>query len=199
MPSLVKPERASISRTIVAFRGRPWAVCVRLHGQHRTLGSPARLDSRPGYTRLDGRRALGTRDAGPRSAGGGAGARAGRSLHAPAEPPGSATSVGPRGRPDAPPEAVHQPQRHRAHLRRDRHHGTRNGLHPRQSPGQAVRDHRRSPPRHHHGRRGRPIWRSAWAWMPVDRTKGLFRLAWVVVSLIGLVALVGASILVILA
>lgn len=43
------------------------------------------------------------------------------------------------------------------------------------------------------------IWRSAWAWMPVDRTKGLFRLAWVVVSLIGLAALVGASILVILA
>lgn len=24
------------------------------------------------------------------------------------------------------------------------------------------------------------IWRSAWAWMPVDRGKGLFRLAWVV-------------------
>jgi hypothetical protein len=43
------------------------------------------------------------------------------------------------------------------------------------------------------------IWRSAWAWMPVDRTKGLFRLAWVAVSLIGLVALVCASILVILA
>ena len=34
------------------------------------------------------------------------------------------------------------------------------------------------------------IWRSAWAWMPVDRTKGLFRLAWVVVSLVGLAALV---------
>jgi hypothetical protein len=43
------------------------------------------------------------------------------------------------------------------------------------------------------------IWRSAWAWMPVDRTKGLFRLAWVAVSLIGLAALVAASILVILA
>ena len=27
------------------------------------------------------------------------------------------------------------------------------------------------------------IWRSAWAWMPVDRGKGLFRLAWVAVSL----------------
>ncbi len=43
------------------------------------------------------------------------------------------------------------------------------------------------------------IWRSAWAWMPVDRTKGAFRLAWVMVSLVGLVALVGASILVIVA
>jgi hypothetical protein len=43
------------------------------------------------------------------------------------------------------------------------------------------------------------IWRSAWAWMPIDRGKGLFRLAWVAVSIIGLVALVGASILVLLA
>src|SRR6478735_7590859 len=42
------------------------------------------------------------------------------------------------------------------------------------------------------------IWRSAWAWMDVDRGKGLFRLAWVVVSLVGLAALVAASILVIL-
>jgi hypothetical protein len=37
------------------------------------------------------------------------------------------------------------------------------------------------------------IWRSAWAWMPVDRTKGLFRLAWVVTSLVGLTALVTAA------
>jgi len=43
------------------------------------------------------------------------------------------------------------------------------------------------------------IWRSAWAWMPVDRTKGLFRLAWVAVSLIGLAALIAASLIVILA
>ncbi|TFG71473.1 MAG: hypothetical protein E4H22_04415 [Solirubrobacterales bacterium] len=43
------------------------------------------------------------------------------------------------------------------------------------------------------------IWRSAWAWMPVDRGRGLFRLAWVVVSVVGLVALIGASILVVLA
>ncbi len=37
------------------------------------------------------------------------------------------------------------------------------------------------------------IWRSAWAWMPVDRGKGLFRLAWVAVSLVGLAALVAAA------
>ncbi len=43
------------------------------------------------------------------------------------------------------------------------------------------------------------IWRSAWAWMPVDRTKGLFRLAWVIVSVIGLTALVLAALLVIVA
>jgi hypothetical protein len=43
------------------------------------------------------------------------------------------------------------------------------------------------------------IWRSAWAWMPVDRGKGLFRLAWVAVSIIGLTALVLASVVVLLA
>jgi hypothetical protein len=43
------------------------------------------------------------------------------------------------------------------------------------------------------------IWRSAWAWMSVDRGKGLFRLAWVVVTLIGLAALVAASVAVVLA
>ena len=43
------------------------------------------------------------------------------------------------------------------------------------------------------------IWRSAWAWMPIDRGKGLFRLAWVAVSLVGLAALIAASVLVILA
>src|SRR6187397_1544448 len=34
------------------------------------------------------------------------------------------------------------------------------------------------------------IWRSAWAWMPVDRRRGLFRLAWVGVSLIFLALIV---------
>jgi hypothetical protein len=43
------------------------------------------------------------------------------------------------------------------------------------------------------------IWRSAWAWMPVDRGKGLFRLAWVVVTIVGLTALVAAAVVVILA
>ena len=37
------------------------------------------------------------------------------------------------------------------------------------------------------------IWRSAWAWMPVDRGKGLFRLAWVAASLIGLGLLLTAA------
>ena len=43
------------------------------------------------------------------------------------------------------------------------------------------------------------IWRSAWAWMPVDRGKGWFRLAWVVVSIIGLTALLAAGLLVLTA
>ena len=43
------------------------------------------------------------------------------------------------------------------------------------------------------------IWRSARAWMPVDRAKGTFRLAWVAVSLVGLGALVVAAIAVLLA
>jgi hypothetical protein len=40
------------------------------------------------------------------------------------------------------------------------------------------------------------IWRAAWAWMPVDRNKGLFRLAWVVVSLVFLALIVAATVLV---
>jgi hypothetical protein len=43
------------------------------------------------------------------------------------------------------------------------------------------------------------IWRSAWAWMPVDRAKGLFRLAWVAASVVGLTALIAASVAVLLA
>jgi len=43
---------------------------------------------------------------------------------------------------------------------------------------------------------GLRIWRSAWAWMPVDRVKGLFRLCWIVVVIAGLVALVAATVIV---
>ena len=40
------------------------------------------------------------------------------------------------------------------------------------------------------------IWRSAWAWMPVDRGRGLFRLAWVCVSIVFLALIVAAVALV---
>jgi hypothetical protein len=40
------------------------------------------------------------------------------------------------------------------------------------------------------------IWRSAWAWMPVDRIKGIFRLCWVAAALVGLGALVVASLVI---
>jgi hypothetical protein len=43
------------------------------------------------------------------------------------------------------------------------------------------------------------IWRSAWAWMPVNPSRGLFRLAWVVASIVGLLALMAASLAAILA
>jgi hypothetical protein len=43
------------------------------------------------------------------------------------------------------------------------------------------------------------IWRSAWAWMPVDAGKGWFRLAWVAVSVIGLAGLVVAAVVALLA
>jgi hypothetical protein len=40
------------------------------------------------------------------------------------------------------------------------------------------------------------IWRSAWAWMPVNRGRGLFRLAWLLVSLVFLALIVAATVLV---
>jgi hypothetical protein len=43
------------------------------------------------------------------------------------------------------------------------------------------------------------IWRSAWAWMPVDRGKGLFRLSWVAASVVLLAVLVLITVLVLLA
>ena len=43
------------------------------------------------------------------------------------------------------------------------------------------------------------IWRSAWAWMAVNPTRGAFRLAWVAVSLVGLGGFVAAAMAVLLA
>jgi hypothetical protein len=43
------------------------------------------------------------------------------------------------------------------------------------------------------------IWRSAWAWMNVDRGRGLFRLTWVVAALIGLAAIAAALVFVLTA
>jgi hypothetical protein len=43
------------------------------------------------------------------------------------------------------------------------------------------------------------IWRSAWAWMPVDVSKGRFRLAWVGVAMILYALLVAAAWLVVAA
>jgi len=40
------------------------------------------------------------------------------------------------------------------------------------------------------------IWRSAWAWMPVDPNRGLFRLAWVAVAFMFLALIVAAVALV---
>ena len=40
------------------------------------------------------------------------------------------------------------------------------------------------------------IWRSAWAWMPVDRGRDLFRLAWLVVALVFLALIMVAVALV---
>jgi hypothetical protein len=39
------------------------------------------------------------------------------------------------------------------------------------------------------------IWRSAWAWMPVNRNRGLFRLAWLAASAIGILVFAAAAVL----
>ncbi len=39
------------------------------------------------------------------------------------------------------------------------------------------------------------IWRSAWAWMPLNRNRGLFRLAWLAAAAVGIVVFAGAAIL----
>ncbi|HKG55928.1 MAG TPA: hypothetical protein VKA85_01630, partial [Candidatus Limnocylindrales bacterium] len=43
------------------------------------------------------------------------------------------------------------------------------------------------------------IWRSAWAWMPVDRGRGLFRLAWLGVAGVLIAAVVTAAVVVLVA
>jgi hypothetical protein len=43
------------------------------------------------------------------------------------------------------------------------------------------------------------IWRSAWAWMPVNRGRGLFRLSWVLAGILGLAVFAGAGVLVLTA
>ena len=43
------------------------------------------------------------------------------------------------------------------------------------------------------------IWRSAWAWMPVNRGRGLFRLSWVAAGISGLLAIAAAATVVLLA
>jgi hypothetical protein len=43
------------------------------------------------------------------------------------------------------------------------------------------------------------IWRSAWTWMPVNRDRGLFRLAWVAAGVLGLVVIAAAAAIVLAA
>ncbi len=39
------------------------------------------------------------------------------------------------------------------------------------------------------------IWRSAWAWMPINRNRGLFRLAWLAASGLGILVFAAAAVL----
>ena len=43
------------------------------------------------------------------------------------------------------------------------------------------------------------IWRSAWAWMPVNRNRGLFRLGWLAAAGIGILVFAGAAVLALVA
>jgi len=43
------------------------------------------------------------------------------------------------------------------------------------------------------------IWRSAWAWMPVDRGRALFRLSWVAAAALFLMVVVLAAVLILFA
>ncbi len=42
------------------------------------------------------------------------------------------------------------------------------------------------------------IWRSAWAWMPINPSRGLFRLAWLAASGIGIVVFAAVAVLALL-
>lgn len=43
------------------------------------------------------------------------------------------------------------------------------------------------------------FYRSAWAWMPIDRGRGLFRLTWVLAALLGIGVVIGAASLIVTA
>lgn len=43
------------------------------------------------------------------------------------------------------------------------------------------------------------FWRSAWAWMPIDRGRGLFRILWAAAALIGIGIVIGVASIVVFA
>ncbi len=43
------------------------------------------------------------------------------------------------------------------------------------------------------------FWRSAWAWMPTDRGRGLFRILWTLVALLGIGVVIGLASVIVLA
>ncbi len=43
------------------------------------------------------------------------------------------------------------------------------------------------------------IWRSVWAWMPVDRSRAWFRLAWVVVALVWMAIVISVAVIILAA
>ena len=106
-----------------------------------------------------------------------------------AEPPGPAAALGPRGRPT--PLQQHYvlltsgPDR-----RRHRDHGARARRPARKPAGQAVRPRRAAAARAHNRRRGPPDLALGLGVDAGRSGKGLFRLAWVAVSLVGLAALI---------
>ena len=43
------------------------------------------------------------------------------------------------------------------------------------------------------------FWRSAWAWMPIDRGRGLFRILWTLAALLGIGVVIGVASVIVLA